>query len=195
MQLLIALSEQMSTTRSSPSLRCLSNYVQHIEFLMVDGAEPLSNAAIQDVVHFNIYQKSLLEQLTHLLSSNHMTLGCIFSMISNYVGMYTTLIEDSELRCAVSGDKCTQGRYVVLCEKLSTCSPVPSSYSFFVRTDIFKYIRFFYFIQHFNFFVTRLLVNTTHADRYQEDFLIDLHRKYLCATTHLMFLIVPLEII
>ena len=175
-------------------LRRLKHFVLHIEHGILEGVSELKPHQIQDVVQFNINTKLILEQLTHLLSANKMALGRLLNLVAQYTGMYAMCVDQDGSTCFVSRDQCTRGRFVVLCEKLAANTPTPSSFSFFIRDDIFKYVRFFYFMHHFSFYVTRLIVNTTHEERWgNKGFLLDLHRKYTCATQHLMSLIVPLE--
>ena len=175
-------------------LRRLTHFVKHIERSVLEGASALTPHQVQDVVQFNIQTKLILEQLTHLLLSHEMTLGRLFELVAQYSGMYAMYVEQEDATCFVSGDRCSRGRFVVLCEKLQPNTPTSASFSFFIREDIFKYVRFFYFLRHFNFYVTRLVVDTTYDDRWGTDeFVHDLHRKYQCATLHLMNLLVPLE--
>ena len=174
-------------------LRRLKVFVRHVEHTILESKKGLTPNEIQDMVQFNIYRKQLLEQLTHLLVSNHMVLGKLFKLVPQYMGMYAMFV-DREDTCYVTGDNCTRGRFVVLCEKLQSTTTAPNSFSFFIRNDVYKYVRFFYFVTHFNFYVTRLVVDTTTDALWGDNtILLDLHRKYQCATRTLMHLVIPLE--
>ena len=108
--------------------------------------------------------------------------------------MYAMFV-DSKFTCFVSKDCCQYGRYVVFCQKLNTAHNLPESVCVFLRNDIFLYVRFFYFITHFNFYVTRVVVDTTHNERWAPDSTIisNLQRKYESAAQTLMSLVIPLE--
>lgn len=180
------------------SKRHLKSFLEHIELSVLEShSKELAPSIIQDVVQFNIHRRQLLQQLSHLLVSHKMALGNLFSMIPHYMGMYAMYVgPNSTHRCYVSDMACSRGRYVVLCQKLQPNTPHSDSFSFFVRTDIFQYVRFFYFLTHINFYVTRLVLDTTYSDRWDHNgFVDDLHRKYECATRTLMNLVLPLEAI
>jgi hypothetical protein len=172
------------------------SFLKHIEYTLLDAnVETLTPSEIQHVVQFNIRRKQLLEQLTHLLHSHCMTLGILFRYCSTYMGMYAMFV-DSDFTCFVSKDHCQYGRYVVFCQKLNTTEhTLPESVSLFLRNDIFLYVRFFYFITHFNFYVTRVVMDTTHDERWGPNSTIigDLQRKYESAAQILMSLVIPLE--
>lgn len=168
-------------------------FVKSIERNVYEGYDALVPLEIQSVVQFNIHRKQLLEQLSYLLTTNKMALGSLFTKIPQYMGMYAMYVEEKSV-CSISGDECERGRFVVLCQKIQVNSADPDSYSFFIRNDIFKYVRFYYFLTHFNFYVTRLVLDTTHNERWQDKrFIEDLYRKYTCAATVLMNLVIPLE--
>ena len=175
----------------------IQSFLKHIEYTLLDAdVGTLTPTEIQHVVQFNIRRKQLLEQLMHLLQCNHMSLGVLFRYCSAYMGMYSMFV-DSKFTCFVSKDCCQYGRYVVFCQKLDTTHNLPESISLFVRNDIFLYVRFFYFITHFNFYVTRGVTDTTHDERWAPNstIIVDLKRKYESAAQTLMSLVLPLEAI
>tara|TARA_B100000787_G_scaffold127299_2_gene96374 strand:- start:6472 stop:7020 length:549 start_codon:yes stop_codon:yes gene_type:complete len=173
-------------------------FVKHIEYTLFDAVDELEPDVIQTVVQFNIRRKQLLEQLVALLNSHRMRLGEIFAACTGYMGMYDSFVDEEPGRkCYVSGVVCTKGRFVVFCEKIHRNGPNPSSFSFFVRSDIYKFVRFFYFIQHFNFFVSRVII-TPHElldDLHMADspLVLDIAQKYNHASKHLMNLVLLLE--
>jgi len=70
------------------------------------------------------------------------------------------------------------------------------SFQFYCRSDVVQYLRYFYFVQHFNFFVMMRIYESTVEDRWgetKEHFMNDLEQRFEVAFRFLMDLCRPLE--
>jgi len=172
-------------------------FVKYIEYNLLEKREKLSHEEINKVVQFNIKRKQILEQLIALLSKDQIMLGEVFEKISHNIGMYVLIPkEDKEQQCYITKDLCTNGRVICLCENIDqTKLNNNNSVQFYCRSDVVKYLRFFYFVTHFNFYVIMRIYETTVEERWDQQklFFKDLEKKFEVAYTFLMELVKPLE--
>ena len=175
----------------------MESFVKYIEYNLLEKREKLSPAEINEVVQFNIRRKQLLEQLIALLTSEEIILGDIFRRISKNVGMHVFRQTDQAVQqCWITKDECLNGRLVCLCESVDRRQMQSGSFQFYCRSDVVKYLRFFYFVQHFNFFVMMRIYETTVEERWgdnKKQFMNELEKKFEVAYAFLMELVRPLE--
>lgn len=176
----------------------MESFVKYIEYNLLERREKLTASEVHEVVQFNIRRKQLIEQLLALLLGEEIILGDILKKITENLGMHIFISPDqSPKECFISKHTCTNGRIICLCESVNRGQMKSGSFQFYCRSDIVKYLRFFYLIQHFNFYVIMRIYETKVEDRWgkknKELFLNDLQKKFDVAYNFLMELVRPLE--
>ena len=173
-------------------------FVKYIEHNLLEKRERLTAVEVNTVARFNIKRKQLIEQLIALLLQKKIILGIVFQKISENIGMHIFIPKDNiEEQCYISKDMCKNGRMICLCENREKNQlGGGESFQFYCRSDIVKYLRYFYFIQHFNFYVMMRIYETKVEDRWgaeKELFINDLTTKFDVAYTFLSEIALPLE--
>jgi len=175
----------------------MESFVKYIEYNLLDKREKLSSEEVNKVVQFNIKRKQIIEQLIALLIKEEIILGEIFKMITENIGMHIFIPKDNSVQqCWITKDTCDNGRVICLCENIEKTSMRNESFQFYCRSDVVKYLRFFYFVQHFNFYVMMRIYETKVDERWGKNkdiFMNDLEKKFEVAYTFLMELVKPLE--
>ena len=175
----------------------MESFVKYIEYNLLEKREKLETDEVNDVVQFNIKRKQIIEQLIALLKQEDYTLGNVFEKITQNVGMHISIPKDNVLReCAITKEKCRNGRVICLCENTDRSFISSNSFNFYCRSDIVKYLRFFYFVQHLNFYVMMRIYETKVEERWgkNKDFFVsDLQKKFDTAFIFLTELVKPLE--
>jgi len=172
-------------------------FVKYIEYHLLEKRDPLSMQEVNSVVQFNIHRKQLIDQLLALMNRHELLLGTIFEKIQTNIGMHISIAQNNIPReCFVTGDVVENGRIICLCENVKRSSVTGASFQFYCRSDVVKYLRFFYFVQHFNYYVMMRIYESTVQERWGENnkqFMDDLQLKYNTAFCFLRELIRPLE--
>jgi len=175
----------------------MESFVKYIEYNLLEKREKITANEVNDVVQFNIKRKQVIEQLIALLKQDEYEIGTIFEKITENVGMHISIPTDNVNRtCIVTHEECRNGRIVCLCENIDRSVLGTNSYNFYCRSDIVKYLRFFYFVQHFNFYVMMRIYETKVEERWgdsREQFMNDLSKKFDVAFEFLTELVKPLE--
>lgn len=175
----------------------MESFVKYIEQNLLEKREKLNPQEVNDVVQFNINRKQLIDQLVALLVESDIILGDIFKKIIENIGMHIFIHkENTTQQCFVTKEDCVNGRVICLCENIERTNINAGSFQFYCRSDIVKYLRFFYFIQHFNFYVMVRIYETKVEERWgkeKELFMNDLREKYNVAFKFLTELVRPLE--
>jgi len=164
----------------------------------LEKRERLTPEEVNEVVQFNINRKQLIEQLVALLVEQDVVLGEVFQKITENIGMHIFIPKDNnkEEQCYITKDVCSNGRIICLCENIEKGNMNAGSFQFYCRSDLVKYLRFFYFVQHFNFYVMMMIYETKVEERWGEDtekFMKNLTDKYYVAYKFLSELVRPLE--
>jgi len=175
----------------------MESFVKYIEHHLLEKRERLTTVEVNNVVQFNITRKQMIDQLVALLTEQEVILGEVFQKITENIGMHIFIpAENKEQQCYITKDNCNNGRIICLCENIEKSNINTSSFQFYCRSDIVKYLRFFYFVQHFNFYVMMRIYETKVEDRWGEDkeqFMNELQKKYDVAFQFLSELVRPLE--
>ena len=175
----------------------MESFVKYIENNLLEKRERLTPQEVTEVVQFNINRKQLVEQLVALLVEQDIILGDIFQKITENIGMHIFIPRGKETQqCFVTKEACINGRVVCLCENIENNNMNTGSFQFYCRSDIVKYLRFFYFVQHFNFYTMMRIYETKVEERWgdgKNGFMEDLTEKYEVAFSFLTELVRPLE--
>ena len=175
----------------------MESFVKYIEYHLLEKREKLSTIEVNEVVQFNIKRKQLIEQLIALLTKEDIVLGDIFKKITENIGMHIFISEEDKVdQCWITKDICSNGRIICLCESIDKSQMKTGSFQFYCRSDVVKYLRFFYFVQHFNFYVMMRIYETKVEERWgekKEYFMNDLQKKFHVSFEFLKELVRPLE--
>lgn len=175
----------------------MESFVKYIEHHLLEKRERLTSTEVNAVVQFNIARKQLIEQLVALLKEQEVVLGEIYDKITKNIGMHIFIpADEKEQQCYITKDLCKNGRIICLCENIEKGNVNTGSFQFYCRSDIVKYLRFFYFVQHFNFYVMMKIYETKVEERWgenKEQFMNGLQKKYDVAFQFLTELVRPLE--
>ena len=175
----------------------MESFVKYIEFHLLEKRAKLEPDEINKVVQFNIKRKQIIEQLIALLKQDEYEIGLVFEKITENVGMHISVPQDEiPRRCCITHEECVNGRIICLCENIDRSVLGTSSFQFYCRSDVVKYLRYFYFVQHFNFFVMMRIYETTVEERWgetKEQFMNNLQKQFDTAYAFLAELVRPLE--